>query len=386
MEAVALKIGGIIAEYNPFHQGHKYQLEKARQLGFTHIAAVMSGNIVQRGDIAILDAHTRARAAVQNGADLVIELPPPYSASSAADFAEAGVRILSGLGCVDSLVFGSECGDINRLIGCSNALKTASGDEIPKLMSEGLTYPQAICTAFPEYKDIFEGANNTLAVEYINALEGTGIKPVTVKRTVGHDSTVASGRYASASSIRKLMLCGENVSDFVPFEFSSGDISEACAVDGIVLFNIASMSREQILLSPYMSDGVGERIASLVKTASTVSELCASVKTKNVTLSRVRRAVLLAALGVKASDLKKPVPYARVLAANQRGFEILKECKKSGNISVSQSLARLSQQSEHSKRCAELTELASLLRHFARVGKDCGYVSEYERQIEKVFI
>lgn len=383
-----MKLAGIIAEYNPFHLGHKYQLEKARELGFTHIAVVMSGNIVQRGDIAILDAHTRAKAAVRNGADLVIELPPPYCAASAADFARAGVGILSGLSCVDSLVFGSESGSTDELIACADAVSSGS-DEISKLMSAGYTYPQAVSKAYPQFSGVLSGANNTLAIEYINALKGTSITPAAIKRTVGHDSsgtvsrgTDENGKYASASFIRQMILQGKDVKCFVPFDVPKEDVSLLGLADSAILFKLCAMSKEEILSSPYVDDGIGSRLMSLAMTATSVSGLCGRIKTKNVTLARVRRAVLLAALGVKAEDLKKDVPYARVLAANERGFEILSECKKKSSIPISQSLARLGQTGPHAKSCAELTELASRLRYFARIEKNGGYVSEYSRQIE----
>lgn len=118
-----MKTAGIIAEYNPFHSGHAYQIARTRALGYTHICAVMSENAVQRGDIAILDAHSRAKAAISGGADLVIGLMPPYSIGSARDFASAGVSILKGLGAVDAISFGAESDDTRALCRCAEYLE-----------------------------------------------------------------------------------------------------------------------------------------------------------------------------------------------------------------------------------------------------------------------
>lgn len=378
-----MKIAAIIAEYNPFHNGHAYHILKTRSLGYSHIVAIMSGNTVQRGDIAVLDAHARAEAAIKGGANLVIELPPPYSCASAADFAISGVDIAKRLGAVSALSFGSECGDTDALISCAGAMEDVDGNKIKAAIAAGLTYPAAIAATMEKSGELLQGANNTLAIEYIKALKGSGIEPITVKRTTPHDHDLCFGSFASASHIRSLLKNNEDASRFIPDTCSESvcfsDRSFIEAIEKPILFRLSAMTPEEIKAAPYMSDGVGERIARNVMSCSSLSELYSKAKTRNVTHARVRRAILLAALGVKAEDMSAPPPYARVLAADKNGLEILSSCKLSASIPISTSLKELSKASEHALRCATLTELVSKLRHMASYSRE-GYVSEYSRK------
>ncbi len=170
-----MKTYGIICEYNPFHNGHIYQIEETRKQGATHIVAIMSGNYVQRGDVAMIDKFARAKTAVANGVDLVVEMPVVYSLSSANFFARAGVMMLGALGCVDGISFGSECGDIELLKNAAMASINASKPEkIKPLVEQGMSFPQAIQQAIaleygPIIASVFDSPNNTLAVEYLKA-------------------------------------------------------------------------------------------------------------------------------------------------------------------------------------------------------------------------
>lgn len=374
-----MKIAGIISEYNPFHNGHAYHIAETRMQGCTHIVAVMSGNIVQRGDIAILDAHTRAKMAIMGGADLVIELPPPCSCGAAKDFARAGVHILKSLGVLDVLSFGSECGNIETLRDCAAALSQDTCGEIAGLIAAGRTYPQAVAAIFPQFKSLLQGANNTLALEYIQAISGSSITPFTVKRTADHDSSDSCGSYASASEIRRMMTHNEPAADFMPFSFDDKDVSSIAAVENALLFKLAAADEEEIKKAPYAKDGVAERLIKARRTAGSLKELYDAMKTRNVTHARVRRAVLLAALGASQSDIRPPV-YARVLSANRRGLEILAAAKERVAIPISTSLAELARISPCAKRCAEMTELAARLRWMARRNPGEKYISEYSRR------
>ena len=192
-----MKVSGIICEYNPFHNGHLYHIRKTRENGATHIAAVMSGNFVQRGDTAIMDKLERARLAVRSGADLVIELPVQYSLASAENFASGAVHLLDSLGAVDELSFGSECGDTRKLIKAMETVDLAAlthADEIKSIMEKGYTYPRALNSVVngydPEAAAIIAEPNNTLAVEYLRALKrsGSAMEPFTVMREkAAHD-------------------------------------------------------------------------------------------------------------------------------------------------------------------------------------------------------
>ncbi len=359
-----MKTAGIIAEYNPFHNGHIRQIHATREAGYDRIIAVMSGNVVQRGDVAVCDMDFRARTAVTNGVDLVLELPMPYSLSSAEDFARAGVSILSRLGCVDALSFGSECGDVQKLQACADAIDNINPAEIKSLMSDGLTYPQATAKLLGD--DILSGANNTLAIEYIRKLKNTGIAPFTVQRNISHDSLEFADTI-SAMKIREMLRNGEDVSKFVP----------AVPEDLAFIENIDKL----ILSLTAFQDSGNPRIRKYAMQATSLSELYDMVKTKNVTHAKVRREVLQAALGIRSGETITEPPYARILAANKVGIELLGEIKKSGTIPVSTSLMELSKISPFAVRNAELTERASKLWHFARAEQG-SYRSEFSREFK----
>lgn len=379
-----MKTAGIIAEYNPFHSGHAYQIARTRALGYTHICAVMSENAVQRGDIAILDAHSRAKAAISGGADLVIGLMPPYSIGSARDFASAGVSILKGLGAIDAISFGAETDDTRTLCRCAEYLEKIDKDELKRLMSAGLTYPQALTKALNQLGDgfgeILSQPNNVLALEYIRELKDSGISPIAIKRTAAHDGLTPSGSYASASYLREKMLSGGDVGDFLGYDYDRADVSGMERIENAILWRLALASPEEILQAPYTGGGIGQRIIKNAMTVRNLGALFDAAKTRNVTHARVRRAVLAIALGITAEDVQTP-PYARVLAANARGLEILAECKRRVSIPISTSLADLSKVSEHAHRCAQLSERASWLRFLARAdAKNEAYVSEMARK------
>ncbi|MCD7733057.1 MAG: nucleotidyltransferase family protein [Oscillospiraceae bacterium] len=357
-----MKTAGIIAEYNPFHNGHMRQIQATREAGYGRIIAVMSGNVVQRGDVAVCDMGFRARTAVKNGVDLVLELPMPYSLSSAEDFARAGVSILSRLGCVDALSFGSECGDVGRLQACADAIDGLNPAEIKALMSDGLTYPQATAKLLGD--DILSGANNVLAIEYIRKLKNTGIEPFTVQRNISHDSSEIADT-VSAMKLREMLRNSEDVSKFVP------EVPEDLAF----IENIDKL----ILSLAAFQDSDNPRIRKYAMQASSLNELYSLVKTKNITHARVRREVLQAALGIRPGETATEPPYARILAANEKGIELLGEIKKKGSIPVSTSLAELSKISSLAARNAELTERASKLWHFAEAEQG-SYRSEFSRE------
>lgn len=375
-----MKIAGIIAEYNPFHNGHAYQIAKTREAGATHIVAVMSGNCVQRGEIALCNKHLRSENAVKGGADLVIELPTPFSLGTAPDFAKAGVSILNGLGCVDMLSFGSECGDVSVLCDALAAIDSLDETAIKSKMSFGLTYPAAVASLLrDERASLLNGANNTLAIEYLRALRGTGITPFTVKRTAPHDSSDTTAQYASASYIREIIRKGEGADSFIPYDIPKNAITDMKNIESVILYRLAMMSKDDIADVPY-TNGLETRLFEASRTSSSLSEIYEKVKTKNITHARVRRAVMLSALGVKKDDMLS-VPYSRVLAMNERGAEILSRCKETANIAVSASLASLSQISEKAARFAWLDELSSRLLHLA-LNEKSEYVSEFSRKFE----
>lgn len=370
-----MNIAAIISEYNPFHLGHGYHIQKTREAGATHIISLMSGNVVQRGDVAISDAHERAEKAVRGGADLVLELPPQFSLCPARDFACAGVRIISRLGCVDTLSFGAEDPDIFALSEALDSLNEKE-PEIKLLMSSGKTYPQAASLVCGEKTaNITLGQNNTLALEYLRAASGTGLKPLAIKRTVPHDSEITDGCFASASQIRKMLIDGEDAEDFLGYRPDTAKISYLEKGEKAILFKLSAMNREDFSDIPRLGE-LAPRIYLGSRRAKNLEELFFGAKSRNFTLSRVRRGVISAALGIKKSDMSPP-PFVRVLALNRRGAEILKLCKSRAQIRLGGALAELSRGSKDSGRLAELIELASRFRELCSSAPSG--ISEYEK-------
>ena len=367
-----MKICGIVAEYNPFHNGHKYHIDKTKELyGATHIVAVMSGNFTQRGDAALFDKYERARLALNNGVDLVIELPVAYALASAEQFAWGAVSLLNALGCVEMISFGSECGDVSLLEETAGAVIFAQQHEdFFMYMRSGDSYPAALQKTIEKYyeEDIIDALtapNNTLAVEYLKALSeyGSSIKPVTIRRVgAGHDSADTEGCYASASRIRKGILNGEDMSGFMPElpEGLSENAADCCAdirrLETAILAKLRSMSSDELEKAPNVLMGLEHRIYKAVRVSTSLAELYALIKTKRYTMSRIRRIVIAEFLGIKKTDLKNPPPYVHILGMNSRGKEILSaaEC----TLPADASLRALSDTGNKARRCASLEAAA----------------------------
>lgn len=333
-----MKTCGIIAEYNPFHNGHKYQIEETkRRFGATHIVAVMSGNFTQRGDVAIYDKYKRAEIALKNGVDLVIELPVAYALASAEQFALGAVSLLQALGCVDMLSFGSECGDIELLHETAGAVVYAQNhDDFFRYMRMGHAFPTALQKTIETYyeDEIMETLtepNNTLAVEYLKAMDELGctFEPVTIGRMgAAHDGDETSKNIASASKIRKMILAGEDISAFVP-ELIEADYADIRNLETAILAKLRTMPQKEIEKAPNVLMGLENRIYKAAKVSTNLAELYGLIKTKRYTMARIRRIVLACFLGIRKSDLKKNPSYVRILGMNGKGREILSkaECK-----------------------------------------------------------
>ncbi len=374
-----MKTAAVICEYNPFHNGHKYQLEQTRAAGATHIVAVMSGNFTQRGDVAVFDKYARARTALENGVDLVLELPTKYSLSSAEGFAAGAVGIITALGCVDMLSFGSESGDIAALKEASAAGEYAvHTDKFFNLMRSGKSYPAALAEAVREYytDDVYEtlsAPNNTLAVEYLNALDNCGsrIEPFTVPRTgAGHDSAEENGGFASASLIRKKILAGEDWSQLSPAENSPrADVKN---LERAILARLREMRPDDFLRLYDGANGLAERLYKSVRKACTLDELYILTKTKRYTLARIRRAVMCGFLGLYKEQLNVPNAYIHILGMNARGREIL--AKADCPLPIDASLKALSAASREAHRQACFEERCGDLYSLAfEKPRRCGY-------------
>lgn len=351
------KAAGVVAEFNPFHKGHEYLLKEVRNAGFSEIAVVMSGNFTQRGEAACALKEARVRAALLCGADLVVELPLPFAISSAERFSYAAVSILNSLGCLDSLVFGSETADTIALCDCAKKLNGLDGSPLlAQKLKEGSSFVKARADALKEicsnscgnscgesYEKILSNPNDTLGIEYIKALSklGSSMKPHAVKRRgAGHDDEGADGETASASAIRELLLYGktEKALSFLPAESAKimrGEIEAGRApyksdkASLLMLDRLRRMSKEDFLNLPDVSEGLENRLFAAARSAVSLDGFLGEVKSKRYTLARIRRIALCAYLGVTKEYAASEPPYVRVLGFNSRGLKLLTKAKKS---------------------------------------------------------
>ena len=374
----SLNVSAIISEYNPFHLGHKYQIEKTRELGSTHIIAVMSGNFVQRGEPAIMSKWARAKSALFSGVDLVIELPAAFSMAGAEKFAEGAVSIAHNLGCVNNLVFGAEQEDIKKLdqiasLIFSNDFKLRIKQEISKGNTFAKARQQVISNLTnPETALVLETPNNILAIEYIKALKklNSNIKPIAIKRMgTQHDSNESAGNFASASLIRKMILESNSlIHNFMPsssLETLKEEIQNLSAPSNIkyaeraILSKWRSITRDEIALLPDISEGLENRIYQAIKQSTTIDELYKAIKTKRYTLARIRRIILSAFLGIQKSDSKVLPLYIRVLGMNDRGKEILHLAKKTASLPIITKTSKINLLSDQAKNMFNLEIQAS---------------------------
>lgn len=330
---------GIICEYNPLHRGHEKQLRLVRQLGGEGIVCLMSGNFVQRGAPAIIDKSLRAAAAMECGADLVLELPLTAALSSAEGFAREGVRLLGGF--CDALCFGAETADSDLLLSAAEAL--LSDDFSPALrqqLDKGLSFPVARSHALARLgmdPSILDTPNNILGVEYCKAIlaSGCGMKPMVIHRGGDYHATDADPDNPSATAIRQRMICEESWESLVPEAvrsiFRGASVHTLAAGERAVLARLRTMRDEDFEALPYGSEGLWRKLMHLSRTLTDLEQIAAGVKSKRYTRTRIDRMILCAFLGLTEDMLASPAPYARVLAFNDTGREILKQARQTGS-------------------------------------------------------
>ncbi len=346
-----MKNAGIICEYNPFHLGHQYQLQKtAAPNGYktNAVIAVMSGNFTQRGEAAVLSKYKRAEIALKNGADLVLELPFPYSSASAEIFGEAGIMILDALGCVDTLCFGSETGDISHLQTvsdrlCSESFRKALSEYLLKYPNK--TYRTSVSEVYDAlYGETFsDGSNDILSLSYLNALKkhDSAIIPMTVKRKGEHYNGEGEG-FASATSVRAYLRTEdfEKIKASVPLETAEA-LTEAFRNGRLALpekiyplFAALIRTRGKAVFEN-IYDISNELSARFLKYgyARTMEEFLTLCASKNDSPSRIRRAMLNVLMNVRKTDVTQ-VSYTTVLAANRIGRAVLKNIRKTADIPI----------------------------------------------------
>lgn len=367
-----MKATGIIAEYNPFHKGHAYHIAKTREItGSDCIIVVMSGNFVQRGEPAIMDKYIRARAALLNGADIVIELPTVSAVGSSQYFAAGSVGILKHMQ-AEYLCFGSETGEITPFLTASRLLSSRKPELdvlIHEFVKEGISYPLARNRAIQdseianqlsvnghainlkELSAFFHLPNNILGLEYCMELERQNavITPVTIKRTGGsYHETTLSGQFCSARAIRNaininntafLNFLPENTRDFVKKYFDRytpvfiDDFSDMIRFQLMKMDHIAFDQYQKSSRIADLPEFLQNKLLSHVKDAFSVTQLIAAVKSKDLTYTRISRALLHLMLGITEHDYhalkENPCPYIRVLGLNKTGQAYLAGIKKS---------------------------------------------------------
>ena len=370
---------GIVCEYNPFHKGHAWMIEKLRQKGAKTVVCVMSGPFVQRAEPACLPAHLRARAAVLGGADLVFRLPLPWAISSAEGFAYGAVGLLAALGCVDEIAFGAETANITFLQQLAALLgQPALIHSLRQELQSGGSFAAARAkvaeSQLPGAAAVLRSPNNILAVEYCKALhrgypalQARGLASLPSAQAVArlgaaHDGLPQSG-IASASWLRA-QAQKEGVGALVPYLPASGaslckkaekqgEWMDASRYELMLLSRLRGVAVEQLSGCPGAGEGLENRLFAAVRRAVSLEELYQQTKTKRYAHSRVRRLALSAALGVP-QNLPAMPPFLHLMAASANGRELLKEMKHTAVLPLSASMAKLAKTGEGAARLVSL--------------------------------
>lgn len=368
-----MKIVGLITEYNPFHKGHAYHIQRAKELtGADACVVVMSGNYVQRGTPAFMDKYTRTAIALNHGADVIFELPLPFACSSAEYFATAAVTLLNKMGCVDYLCFGSECDDISALTSIATTLADAKINNshklnvlIKDLAKTGLSYATARSNALTTLlgdscKQIIDKPNNILAIEYLKALtlQNGSIKPITITRTNAtyHHKEDNDALY-SASTLRSAITSANNNYKNVLDELFAFDMTYKEALGRIApikeddfstilgekLLSINSNPNSVDILTAY--SGIDIDLANrmlnrdIMYSYNSYSQLIANLKTKNIAFTSISRALISLILGITKQDMEVYLSngiasYIRLLGFKKDTSYVLNEIKKNGSLTI----------------------------------------------------
>lgn len=350
------KVLGVIAEYNPFHNGHLYHIHKSiEQSSAEYVVAVVSGNFVQRGNTSIIDKWTKTKMALACGADLVIELPTIYSTSSAENFAEGAIKILDSLKIVDTLSFGMETNDLATLNNIANVLYQEPKEYVTMLnheLSKGLSFPKARENALmvylndiKRYANVLSGSNNILGIEYLKALKKlkSPLKPIAIKREkVLYQDEMIVDDFASATAIRKMIVNNQfnDIMKVIPRssyillaqELRKGHyVLDLSKFQKEILYILRKMTVEEIRNLPDVTEGLENTIKNAADSCNNIIDLVNMIKSKRYTQTRIQRILVYALLGIdkKAMETSKRIePYVRVLGYSEKGQRLLSEIMK----------------------------------------------------------
>lgn len=350
------KVLGIVGEYNPFHNGHLYHLEQSKKMtSSNYTVAIMGGNFTQRGSTSLIDKWSKAEAAIQNGIDLVIELPVLYTTSSAENFADGAIKILDSLKVVDYISFGAETSDVDILNKFADVLyheprkyKILLSHEL----SKGISYPKARENALMIYLNdirkcvnVLSSPNNILGIEYLKALKKykSNIMPISIARyESAYNDSSYSGNIASATAIRNIiknngfdilrrLLPSSSYSILIKNIKQGHIIPDISVFEKQIIYNLRKMETSEIAMLPDVTEGLEFAIKKAANSCNNLNDLLNIIKSKRYTSTRIQRILLYALLGITKKDIdisKKTTPYIRVLGLNNRGKFLISEIAK----------------------------------------------------------
>ena len=350
------KVLGIVGEYNPFHNGHLYHLEQSKKMtSSNYTVAILGGNFTQRGSTSLIDKWSKAEAAIQNGIDLVIELPVLYTTSSAENFADGAIKILDSLKVVDYISFGAETSDVDILNKFADVLyheprkyKILLSHEL----SKGISYPKARENALMIYLNdirkcvnVLSSPNNILGIEYLKALKKykSNIMPISIARyESAYNDSSYSGNIASATAIRNIiknngfdilrrLLPSSSYSILIKNIKQGHIIPDISVFEKQIIYNLRKMETSEIAMLPDVTEGLEFAIKKAANSCNNLNDLLNIIKSKRYTSTRIQRILLYALLGITKKDIdisKKTTPYIRVLGLNNRGKFLISEIAK----------------------------------------------------------
>lgn len=355
-----MKVLGVITEYNPFHNGHKYHIEKSKEItGCDTTIAIMSGNFVQKGQPAIYDKFSRANMAINNGIDLVIELPTIFSTGSSEYFAYGSIELLNKLNVISSICFGSESGNIQEIENVSNFLiknddrVSDFSQKIKEYMKKGFSFPYSREKALNDFginlNNIVSSPNNILGIEYLKALKklNSNMIPYTIKRTSDNynkDYIDCDEVYISATSVRKAIV-ENNLNKIEPFipndvfkKINDSRFLDNNSYTNIIRYKILNMSLKDLKNIQDISEGLENRIKKAVQLFSNYNDLVEYIKTKRYTRTRIQRILIYILLDITKKMYKKHIElgnqYVRVLAFNDKGKKLISQISNCSKLPI----------------------------------------------------
>ena len=354
-----MKVLGIIAEYNPFHNGLRYHIEEAKKItNADFVIVVMSGNFTQTGNIAIYDKFTRAKLATEYGVDLVIELPTIYANSSAESFAYGAVSILHNLGIVDYICFGSETDNIETLSKISKIINSNNvqiNSKIKEILKTGVSYPVARENALKEFLtteeiDILDKSNNILGIEYLRSLDklNSNITPICIKRESSDFNEIMlnenSDRYTSATSIRNMIYQNkiDLVEKYVPALTYTTIVNTNASFNDklyrILKYKILTTSLEELRNISEVTEGLENKIKSEITHSLSYDDYINNLKSKRYTMTKIKRMLNNILLDITKDDLKyikeNNITYAHILSLGYKGKDLLSKISNNSNIKL----------------------------------------------------